>query len=117
HGGGEGAGAAAHPLGGEELPRKQALERFADQPYKREIIEGLDEAEGAGADTVVVYRSGEWSDLCRGPHVPSTGRLGSFMLLKLAGAYWRGDESRPMLQRIYGTAWPTEKDLEGDLHP
>jgi len=108
--------AADQPFVREELVRQQALERFADQPYKREIIEGLDEAEGAGADTVVVYRSGEWSDLCRGPHVPSTGRLGSFMLLKMAGAYWRGDESRPMLQRIYGTAWPTEKDMEAYLH-
>ena len=106
---------ADRPFVREELSRQQALDRFPDQPYKREIIEGLDEAEGAGADTVVVYRSGEWSDLCRGPHVPSTGRLGSFKLLKLAGAYWRGDESRPMLQRIYGTAWPTEKDLEAYL--
>src|SRR5213596_1350295 len=109
-------GAADQPFVREELSRQQALERFADQPYKREIIEGLDEAEGAGADTVVVYRSGEWSDLCRGPHVPSTGRLGAFKLLKLAGAYWRGDESRPMLQRIYGTAWPTERELKAYLH-
>jgi threonyl-tRNA synthetase len=108
--------AADQPFVREELSRRQALERFADQPYKREIIEGLDEAEGAGADTVVVYRCGEWSDLCRGPHVPSTGRLGAFKLLKLAGAYWRGDESRPMLQRVYGTAWPSEEDLKAYLH-
>jgi threonyl-tRNA synthetase len=108
--------AGDQPFVREELSRQQALDRFADQPFKREIIEGLDEAEGVGTDTVVVYRSGEWSDLCRGPHVPSTGRLGAFKLLKLAGAYWRGDESRPMLQRIYGTAWPTEKDLEAYLH-
>jgi threonyl-tRNA synthetase len=108
--------AGDQPFLREELSRQQALERFADQPYKWEIIEGIDEDEGAGADTVVVYRCGGWSDLCRGPHVPSTGRLGAFKLLKLAGAYWRGDESRPMLQRIYGTAWPTENDLEAYLH-
>jgi len=108
--------AADQPFVREELSRRQALERFADQPYKREIIEGLDESEGAGSDAVIVYRSGEWSDLCRGPHVPSTGRLGPFKLLKLAGAYWRGDERRPMLQRVYGTAWPTHEDLEAYLH-
>jgi threonyl-tRNA synthetase len=108
--------AADQPFVREELSRQRALERFSDQPYKREIIEGLDEAEGAGADTVVVYRNGEWSDLCRGPHVPSSGRLGASELLKLAGAYWRGDESRPMLQRIYGTAWATEHDLKAYLH-
>jgi threonyl-tRNA synthetase len=108
--------AADQPFVREELSRQRALERFSDQPYKREIIEGLDEAEGAGADTVVVYRNGEWSDLCRGPHVPSSGRLGASVLLKLAGAYWRGDESRPMLQRIYGTAWATEHDLKAYLH-
>jgi threonyl-tRNA synthetase len=108
--------AADQPFVREELSRQRALERFSDQPYKREIIEGLDEAEGAGADTVVVYRNGEWSDLCWGPHVPSSGRLGASKLLKLAGAYWRGDESRPMLQRIYGTAWATEHDLKAYLH-
>jgi threonyl-tRNA synthetase len=99
-----------------ELSREQALELFADQPYKREIIEGLDQDEGAGADAVTVYRNDGWPDLCRGPHVPSTGRLAAFKLLKLAGAYWRGDENRPMLQRIYGTAWPTAGDLAAYLH-
>src|SRR5207248_6254950 len=57
-----------------------------------------------------------WSDLCLGPHVPSTGRLGAFRLTSLAGAYWRGEEGRPMLQRVYGTAWATEEALEAHLH-
>jgi len=104
------------PFVREELSREEALERFADQPYKREVIEGLDESEGAGSNRVTVYRNGEWSDLCRGPHLPSTGRLGTYKLLKLAGAYWRGDETRPMLQRIYGTAWPNEEELKAYLH-
>jgi threonyl-tRNA synthetase len=108
--------AADVPFVREELARAEALERFADQPYKREIIASLDEGEVGGGDTVTVYRNGGWSDLCLGPHVPSTGRLGAFKLMKLAGAYWRGDESRPMLQRVYGTAWATEADLEAYLH-
>jgi threonyl-tRNA synthetase len=99
----------------EELTREQALERFADQPYKREIVESLDSTEGAGGDIVSVYRNNGWSDLCLGPHVPSTGRLGAFRLTKVAGAYWRGDETRPMLQRIYGTAWATQEDLDAYL--
>jgi threonyl-tRNA synthetase len=99
----------------EELTREQALERFADQPYKREIIESLDSTEGAGGDIVSVYRNNGWSDLCFGPHVPSTERLGAFRLTKVAGAYWRGDETRPMLQRIYGTAWATQEDLDAYL--
>jgi threonyl-tRNA synthetase len=107
------------PFVREELSREEALERFADQPYKREIIESLDASEGATGDTVNVYRNNgqgeEWSDLCLGPHVPSTGRLGAFRLTKVAGAYWRGDETRPMLQRIYGTAWPTQDDLDAYL--
>ena len=102
---------ADQPFVREELSRPQALERFADQPYKREIVEGLDEAEVSGGETVTVYRNDGWADLCLGPHVPSTGRLKAFALTKLAGAYWRGDETRPMLTRIYGTAWATPKDL------
>ena len=100
----------------EEVSRSEALERFADQPYKREIIESLDESEGARGETVTIYRNDGWADLCLGPHVPSTGRLGAFRLMKLAGAYWRGDETNPMLQRIYGTAWATEQDLDAYLH-
>jgi threonyl-tRNA synthetase len=107
--------AADQPFVREEVPRAEALERFADQPYKREIIESLDEQEVEGGDVVSVYRNDGWSDLCLGPHVPSTGRLGAFRLTKLAGAYWRGDEARPMLQRVYGTAWATEADLEAYL--
>jgi len=108
------------PFVREELGRDAALERFAQQPYKREIIEGLEDADAAGetsgGDTVSIYRNDGWSDLCLGPHLPSTGKLKSFKLLSVAGAYWRGDESRPMLQRIYGTAWPTKQDLKKHLH-
>ena len=106
------------PFVRDELSRDEALERFADQPYKREIIEGLEDEDGevAAGDSVTVYRNGEWADLCLGPHVPSTGRLCAFKLMKLAGAYGRGDESRPMLQRIYGTAWATREDLDAYLH-
>jgi threonyl-tRNA synthetase len=103
------------PFVREELSRAEALARFADQPYKREIIDSLDESEVGSGDTVSVYRNDGWSDLCLGPHVPSTGRLGAFKLMKLAGAYWRGDESRPMLQRVYGTAWATKDDLDAYL--
>src|SRR3990170_807297 len=107
--------AADQPFVREELSREAALERFAEQPYKREIIETLEEGEVEAGDTVIAYRNEGWSDLCLGPHVPSTGRLGAFKLMKLAGAYWRGDESWPMLQRIYGTAWATQDDLEDYL--
>jgi threonyl-tRNA synthetase len=107
--------AADQPFVREEVSREQALERFADQPYKQEIIRTLEEGEVGAGDTVTVYRNDGWSDLCLGPHVPSTGRLGAFKLMKLAGAYWRGDESRPMLQRVYGTAWASEEDLEAHL--
>jgi threonyl-tRNA synthetase len=99
----------------EELSREEALQRFERQPYKREIIESLDESEGALGDRVSVYRNISWSDLCLGPHVPSTGRIGVFKLLSVAGAYWRGDETREQLQRIYGTAWPTQEDLDAYL--
>ena len=99
----------------EELSKEEALKRFEDQPFKVEIIEGVDESEGATGDAVTVYRNGAWEDLCLGPHIESTGKLGAFKLLSLAGAYWRGDEKRPMLQRIYGTAWPTGKELRAHL--
>ncbi|HEY2965449.1 MAG TPA: threonine--tRNA ligase, partial [Actinomycetota bacterium] len=108
--------AADQPFVREEIPRAEALERFADQPYKREIIESLEEGEVPAGDTVTVYRNDGWADLCLGPHVPSTGRLTAFKLMKVAGAYWRGDETRPMLTRIYGTAWATEGDLDDHLH-
>src|ERR687888_15086 len=108
--------AADQPFVREELSRAEALERFADQPYKREIVESLDEGEVSGGETVTVYRNDGWADLCLGPHVPSSGRLAAFRLTKLAGAYWRGDEGRPMLTRIYGTAWATPKDLRAYEH-
>jgi threonyl-tRNA synthetase len=107
---------AGQPFVREELDKKAGLELFADQPYKCEIIEGAESTEGAEAGVVSVYRNDGFVDLCRGPHVPSTDRLGAFKLMKVAGAYWRGDEKRPMLQRVYGTAWATKKDLEEHLH-
>ncbi len=100
----------------EELTVTQGLEQFSDQPYKVEIIEGVDSAEGAEGAVVSTYRNDKWVDLCRGPHVASTSRLGAFKLMRVAGAYWRGDESRPMLQRIYGTAWESPKLLAEHLH-
>ncbi len=95
----------------EEMPRAEAIELFRSmgEKYKVEIIEGLAE------DTVSLYRQGEFVDLCRGPHVPSTGRIPAFKLTSLAGAYWRGDSRNEMLQRIYGTAWATRQDLEAYL--
>jgi threonyl-tRNA synthetase len=116
--------AADEPYMREELGRDDALAQFADQPYKREIIERVDPADsseiGEGA-VISVYRNprpdgGEFVDLCRGPHVPTTKKLGAFKLTKVAGAYWRGDEKRPMLQRIYGTAWESERALQEHLH-
>ncbi|MFM8267286.1 MAG: threonine--tRNA ligase [Ilumatobacteraceae bacterium] len=107
-----------------EVSASEASEIFATQRYKREIIDRVssgsadaDDAGELGADTISVYRnSAEFVDLCRGPHVPSTGRLGHFKLMKVAGAYWRGNEKGPMLQRIYGTAWESRAALEDHLH-
>jgi threonyl-tRNA synthetase len=100
-----------------EVSAAEGLELFADHPYKREIIERVDASEIVGDGRVSYYRNSDsFVDLCRGPHVPSTGRLGHFALQKVAGAYWRGDHTRPMLQRIYGTAWASKKDLEAHLH-
>ncbi len=94
-----------------ELGRDDALARLqADgQPYKVEIIRDLPAAE---SEIVSFYQHGSFSDLCRGPHIGSTAELGPFKLLSSAGAYWRGDEHRPMLQRIYGTVWETQEDLD-----
>jgi threonyl-tRNA synthetase len=104
------------PFVREELGRGEALERFGDQPFKKEIIETAEADEGALGEVFSVYRNDGWADLCLGPHIPSTKRLGAFKLLSLAGAYWRGDEKRPQLQRIYGTAWATREDLQAYLH-
>ncbi|MDP3631023.1 MAG: threonine--tRNA ligase [Actinomycetota bacterium] len=89
------------------LDKLEAWDAFDGQPYKRELIEDLPEGE-----IISVYTQGAFTDLCRGPHLPSTGALKAFKLMKVAGAYWRGDSTRPMLQRIYGTAWLTQKDLD-----
>ncbi len=98
----------------------EGLALFADQPFKREIIEavesGVDEVDAGGSVVSTYWNSDAFIDLCRGPHVPSTGRLGHFKLMRVAGAYWRGDEKRPQLQRIYGTAWESEKALAAHLH-
>jgi threonyl-tRNA synthetase len=125
----------------EEVARDDALDEFAEQPYKTQIIELVDDGTivssvdvggdvGGGGDggraedldpTFTVYRnvrpdgSVAWSDLCRGPHVPSTDRIPAFKLLRTAGAYWRGREDQPMLQRIYGTAWESRKALQQHL--
>jgi threonyl-tRNA synthetase len=107
--------AAGQPFRRQELSRADGLELFADQPYKREIIEDTDESEGAGAE-VSVYRNDGFVDLCRGPHVPSTSAIPAFKLTRAAGAYWRGDESRQQLQRIYGTAWESPEALDEHLH-
>ncbi|MDQ3771750.1 MAG: threonine--tRNA ligase, partial [Actinomycetota bacterium] len=112
-----------------ELERDEALAVFADQPYKVEIIEGVAagaealEQQGAEGEVISIYTNREgdsekpaFVDLCRGPHLPGTGRIKAFKLLRTAGAYWRGDEKRPMLQRIYGTAWESKQALENHLH-
>jgi threonyl-tRNA synthetase len=113
----------------EEVERGEALEIFADQPYKIEVIEGLAQGaegadkEGADGNVISVYRNRDpgtgdvpYVDLCRGPHLPGTGRIKAFKLLRSSGAYWRGDEKRKMLQRIYGTAWESKDALNEYLH-
>ena len=98
-----------------EMSVEDALEyyRDRDQPYKVELIEDL---AAAGEESVSFYTQNAFTDLCRGPHVGSTSKVGPFKLLNIAGAYWRGDEHRPMLQRIYGTAWPTSAELADHIH-
>ena len=113
--------ASDQPFTRGELNQADGLALFADQPYKAEIIRGVggaeDAAEGGGATVVSFYRnSPEFVDLCLGPHVPSTKRLGHFTLMRVAGAYWRGNEKLPMLQRIYGTAWESKQALADHLH-
>ncbi|MBM3213810.1 threonine--tRNA ligase [Candidatus Poribacteria bacterium] len=95
----------------EDVSRESAYPVFdaMNEPYKREILDGIEDA------TVSIYRQGEFTDLCRGPHVPSTGRLRIVKLLNTSGAYWRGDEENTQLQRIYGTAWETQAQLDDYL--
>jgi threonyl-tRNA synthetase len=96
------------PFVREEMPRGAAIRFFEErgEPFKVEILKGID------APTVSLYRQGDFVDLCRGPHVPSTGQIKAFKLLSCSGAYWRGSEKNPMLQRIYGTAWLSREDLD-----
>ncbi|HET6366213.1 MAG TPA: threonine--tRNA ligase [Pseudomonadales bacterium] len=99
------------PFAREEWSREQAIRWFEEhgEPFKVEILRGLD------VPTVSVYKQGDFLDLCRGPHVASTGSIRAFKLLSSSGAYWRGDEKNPMLQRIYGTAWLTQEELDKHL--
>lgn len=116
---------ANQPFTRSEVSARDALKIFSDQPYKCEIIDrvtsgsadGVDADEIGSGDAISVYRnSPEFVDLCRGPHVPTTGKLGHFALMKVAGAYWRSSDKGPMLQRIYGTAWESKSALEEHLN-
>ncbi|HIF67093.1 MAG TPA: threonine--tRNA ligase [Acidimicrobiia bacterium] len=101
-----------------EIQREEADQLFADHPYKLEILDGEadDPTSSPQGGVITTYRNtDEFVDLCRGPHVPDTGYLGHFKLMRVAGAYWRGDETRQMLQRIYGTAWSSKKELKAHL--
>jgi threonyl-tRNA synthetase len=100
-----------HKFGRQEVNRDEALTMIADAPYKQEILEDL-----GNEETLSFYQDGEFVDLCRGPHVLSTGQVKHFKLLSVAGAYWRGDENRKMLQRIYGTAFHTREALDAHMH-
>ena len=104
---------ADQPVHRRELPRDAAVKLFQDkgERYKAEIIASI-----PAGENISLYGQGNWEDLCRGPHVPSTGKLKAFKLMKVAGAYWRGDSRNEMLQRIYGTAWPDQKQLDAYLH-
>ncbi|MBM3132243.1 MAG: threonine--tRNA ligase [Chloroflexi bacterium] len=97
------------PFTRDEMAKEKALDLFRSQPYKVELISDLEDT------TVSIYRHGSFTDLCRGPHVASTGKVKAIKLLSIAGAYWRGDEKRPMLQRIYGTAFKTQAELDEHL--
>ena len=110
--------AARQPFIRAEVDRAAADELFAAHPYKIEILDGEadDPTSGPEGGVITTYRNtDEFVDLCRGPHVPDTGRLGHFKLMRVAGAYWRGDENRQMLQRIYGTAWGSKAELAAHL--
>jgi threonyl-tRNA synthetase len=101
------------PVVREEISREAGIEKFREmgEEYKAEILEDIPKGE-----TLSLYGQGDFVDLCRGPHVPSTGKLKAFKLMKLAGAYWRGNSDNEMLQRVYGTAWADKKDLKAYLH-
>ncbi len=97
------------------LSREEALDVFSDHQFKVEIIEGVESTEVDSGDDITAYKNLDFIDLCRGPHVPSTGRIPAIKLMRSSGAYWRGDESRDQLQRIYGTAWESKKSLDAYL--
>ncbi|MEL6745921.1 MAG: TGS domain-containing protein, partial [Pseudomonadota bacterium] len=102
------------PFTREVVSREHARDLFEQmgEPYKVELLDAIPEGED-----VKLYRQGEWTDLCRGPHMPATGHIGnSFKLMSVAGAYWRGDSNNQMLSRIYGTAWADDKQLKNYLH-
>jgi threonyl-tRNA synthetase len=112
--------AADHPFVRRELPPEEGRAFFAErnQPFKVEILDDLAakaNADGTPMPPVSVYEHGPFVDLCKGPHVASTGQIGPFKLLAISGAYWRGDEKRPALQRIYGTVWPSQEELDAYL--
>ncbi len=102
--------AADFEMTGERTTREGAIERFRSNPYKVELAEGIPEGE-----PVTLYTIGAFTDLCRGGHARTTGQIGAVKLMSVAGAYWRGDEHKPMLQRIYGTAWHTQTELDAYL--
>jgi threonyl-tRNA synthetase len=102
--------AADRPFEHSRVPKDEARRLFAGQPYKLELIEGIED------EAVSLYRHGPFLDLCEGPHVESTGQVKAFKLTGIAGAYWRGDERNPMLQRIYGALFETEEELDAHLH-
>ena len=97
------------------MGRDEALDVFSGHKFKVEIIESVEPSEVAGVEVVTAYRNDGFIDLCRGPHLPSTGRIPILKLLRSSGAYWRGDENREQLQRIYGTSWASQKDLDAYL--
>ena len=101
--------AADLPIEGEWIPKDEARRIFADQPYKLELIDEIED------ETVGHFRHGDFEDLCRGGHTETTGQIGAFKLTRVAGAYWRGDERRPMLQRVYGALFPTQEELDAHL--
>ena len=100
---------ANSPFLHEEITREEARKLFADQPYKLELIDELED------EKVGIYRQGNFTDLCRGPHVETTGQIKAFKLTSIAGAYWRGPEKNTMLQRIYGIAFGSPKELRQHL--
>jgi threonyl-tRNA synthetase len=103
--------ATSYPFVRRVVTREEARELFRDQPYKLELI-----AEFPPDEVITTYTHDGFTDLCRGPHVRDTSQIGFFKLLRVSGAYWRGDERRPQLQRIYGTSWPTREQLDAYLH-